>query len=329
MKNKRRVLWIVSGALAIFVIILASSCFFTLGEDECAVVQRFGRIQSMYVKEITPALQEQLDSDNNSIPVVVGTGLKFKLPFFDHPIKYPYKLISYETMTREVTTSDKRKLYFDNNAQWRIENPYRFYMAYNNIGGAKMRIDDILYSSMNVEVGMMVSHDLITNKALSSEMLDRLTDQVSAECSKFGVYMADIRIKRTDLPQENYNSIYNRMNTERNRIAAQYRSEGLEASSIKRSETDRQVISITSEAAKRAEVTKGEGDSEAARIYNEAYGKNPEFYEFYNMLETYRVTVGESSTLVIPLDSPFAKYLLGINGSAVPAGSVSPEVLPE
>jgi membrane protease subunit HflC len=101
------------------------------------------------------------------------------------------------------------------------------------------------------------------------------------------------------------------MNTERQRVAAENRSEG-ERDLLKiSSETDRKVISITSDAGRKAEEIRGEGDSEAARIYNEVYGRDPEFFEFYNLLDTYRQTIGNSSTLIIPLDSPFAKYLLG------------------
>ena len=304
--------WIFIAIGIVLLIIVADNCFFTLAEDETAIVQRFGRVHSIYVKEHTPGLDAELAEDNDNIPVYVGTGLHFKIPFIDNVITYKSTLISYVTDTREVITSDKRRLRFDNNAQWRIENPLRFYKAYNNIAGARQRIDDILYSRMNERVGQMESTTLITNKDVVTEMLEELTAVVSRDCAAFGVSVVDIRIKRTDMPSENYESIYNNMNTERQRIAAGHRSEGEEESIKIRSGTDRQVITITSEAERDAEKLRGEGDAKAASTFNEAYGKNPEFFEFYNLLETYRQTVGKSSTLVIPLDSPFAKYLLGV-----------------
>jgi membrane protease subunit HflC len=312
---KKYLKWVIAGVVLVAALVLGNQCFFVLNEGENAVVQRFGRIQALYVKEYTAELDAQVKADNVddgvNVSVYAGTGLYVKTPFIDTVIKYSSKLISYETAAREVTTADKRKLFFQNNAQWRIENPYRFYKAYNDVARAKMRIDDILYSRMNAKVGATQSHVLITDKQVSGDMLIALSREVSAECEAFGIRVADIRIKRTDLPEQNYESIYNRMNTERYRIAAQYRSEGEEESMKVKSETDREVISITSEAARDAEQIKGQADAEAAAIYNEAYGKNPEFFKFYNMLETYRQTVGSSSTLVIPLDSEFAEYLLG------------------
>ena len=322
---KKSTKWIITGAALLACIILAGSFFFTLEEGECAVVQRFGRIQAIYVKDLTPTLSAEIEEDGGGIVVHAGTGLKLRLPFVDKVIKYPSKLISYETQAREVTTADKRKLIFQNNAQWRIENPYRFYVRYNNIQSARVRIDDILYSRMNSKVGAMQSHVLITDKQVSGEMLTALSEEVSAECALFGVQVIDIRIKRTDLPEQNYASIYNRMESERVRIAAQYRSEGEEEAIKVRSDTDRQVIVITSEAAREAERIKGEADAEAAAIFNEAYSKNPEFFRFYNMLETYRLTVGDSSTLVIPHDSPFAEYLLGIPSLSAPPAAADGE----
>jgi membrane protease subunit HflC len=144
-------------------------------------------------------------------------------------------------------------------------------------------------------------------------MLIEMAEAVSRNFSEQGIVVVDIRIKRTDLPSETYASIYNRMNTERQRVAAENRSQGERDLLEIRSETDRRVISITSEAERKAEEIRGEGDSEAARIYNEAYSRDPEFFEFYNLLDTYRLTVGNRSVLVVPLDSAFAKYLLGLS----------------
>ncbi len=321
--------WIIIGVVAVVALIVLTNCFFTLEEGESAIMQRFGRIHAVYVKTATPELRAQMEADGENIPIHEGTGIKLKVPFLDNPIKYTSRLISYDTPPREVITSDKRTLYFDNSAQWRIDNPLRFYKAYNNMQTAQTRIDDILYSRMNERVGQMLSHTLITDKAVVGDMLVELSDTVSVDCHSFGVNVIDVRIKRTDLPSGTYESIYNRMNTERQKIAAQHRSEGDETSIRIRSETDREVISITSEAKRDAEIIKGDGDQEAARIFNEAYGSDPEFFEFYNLLETYKTTVGKSSTFVIPLDSPFAKYLLGVTGdTAAQAAADAPVSLP-
>ena len=321
--------WIVIAAVAVIVWIFASNAVFFLEEDESALVQRFGRIEAVYMRDASEQVRAQITSRPN-VSLHTGTGLKFKVPFIDNVIKYPAKLILYDSPPREVLTLDRHRLYFDNTAQWRIDNPLLFYEAYNNINGAKERIDDVLYSEMRISVGRLNSYVIISDRETSGQMLLDMAKAVSDGFIQQGISVVDIRIKRTDLPSETYASIYNRMNTERQRIAAQNRSEGDKELLEIQSATDRNVISITSEAQRKAEEIRGEADSEAARIYNEAYSRDPEFFEFYNLLDTYRQTVGGSSTMVVPLDSPFAKYLLGITPApaAAPAVPVAP-ALPE
>jgi len=317
--KKRSTKYVVIAVIALILLVVASNSMFVLREDESALVQRFGRIETVYMREVTDTVREQIAS-RPDVVLRTGTGLKFKVPFIDNVIKYPSKLILYDSPPREVLTLDRHRLYFDNTAQWRIDNPLLFYEAYNNIDGAKERIDDVLYSEMRISVGRLNSYVLISDRETSGQMLLDMAYAVSASFVQQGISVVDIRIKRTDLPSETYQSIYNRMNTERQRVAAENRSQGERDLQIIRSETDRHVISITSEANRRAEEIRGEGDSEAARIYNEAYGRDPEFFEFYNLLDTYRQTMGSGSTLIVPLDSPFAKYLLGIPLSQSGAG---------
>jgi len=310
-KRKSKNKYIVIAVIAILLLIVISGSLFTLQEDESALVQRFGRIEAVYMREAPQSVREQIAS-RQGVLLITGTGLKFKVPFIDNVIKYPAKLILYDSPPREVLTRDKARLIFDNTAQWRIDNPLLFYEAYNNINGAKERIDDVLYSEMRKSVGALDSYVIISDRETSGKMLLDMADAVSANFVQQGIQVTDIRIKRTDLPSETYNSIYNRMNTERARIAAENRSQGERDLVMIRSETDRSVVTITSQAERDAEIIRGEADSEAARIYNEAYSRDPDFFEFYNLLDTYRQTVGSGSTIVVPLDSPFAKYLLGV-----------------
>ena len=326
-KSPKSKKYVVIAVVVVILLIVAANSFFTLQEDESVLVQRFGRIEAVYMREVPDSVRTQIanhqDVSLRSVSLRSGTGLKFKVPFIDNVIKYPSKLILYDSPPREVLTLDRHRLYFDNTAQWRIDNPLLFYRAYNNIVAAKERIDDVLYSEMRISVGRLNSYVLISDRETAGQMLLDMADAVSANFVEQGISVFDIRIKRTDLPSETYASIYNRMNTERQRVAAENRSEGERDLLMIRSETDRSVISITSAAEREAEEIRGEGDSEAARVYNEAYGRDPEFFEFYNLLDTYRQTVGQSSTLVVPLDSPFAKYLLGAAPGTVsswPAG---------
>lgn len=309
-KGKKRYIIIIGAVIVL--LIIAANTFFTLQEGESALVQRFGRIEAVYMRVVSPEVRAQLMQDDSSLNIHEGTGLKLKIPFVDSVVKYPSKLILYESPPNEVLTRDKHRLYFDNSAQWRIENPLRFYTSFNNIESAKTRIDDRLFAAMRDSVGRLDSYVLISDRESSGTMLAEMASIISTELVDSGITIVDIRIKRTDLPTETYESIYNRMISERQRIAAQYRSEGDRELLEIRSDTDWRVISITSAAQRRAEEIRGAGDSEAARIYNEAYNRNPDFFEFYNLLDTYRQTIGNRTTLVVPLDSPFAKFLLGI-----------------
>ncbi len=291
-------------------------CTFQLQESESAAVMRFGKIVTVYVKTDVQAaiVREGLSNENDKladVKVRVGTGLHFKVPLIDSVKKYNNRLMTYDTEARQVITSDKKKLIFDNNAQWRIENPALFEVTMGRMEEAEKRLDDILYSMMNEKVGKMEAIVLISDKEAVEKMQDELAIQISASMSAYGINVFDIRVKRTELPEENYESVYNRMNTERERIAAQYRSEGDELAMEIRSDTDKQIMILLSEARKQAEIIKGEGDAEAARIYNEAYGTDKDFYEFYNTLEVYKLTVGSNTKLVIPSGSPFAQYLFG------------------
>lgn len=299
-------------AAVLAVILLANSCFIVT-EYETVLVKRFGSIDRIYIKEAPKSLVSAIERSGKyrNVKVIEGSGLKLKFPFIDSITRYSHKLLTYDTQPREVITADKKKLLFDNNAQWVIDNALFFDITMGSIAAAQTRIDDILYSRMNEKVGKLESSVMISDKATINRMLGDLAVQVSKDLKSYGISIFDIRIKRTDVPEENHKSIYNRMITERNRMAMQYRSEGEEESIKIKSDTDKQVSIILSTAQAQAEKLKGEGDAKAAQIYNKAYSSNPDFFKFYNTLETYKQTIGSSSTLIIPLDSPFAQYLLG------------------
>jgi membrane protease subunit HflC len=316
-------------AIAVILLILVRNSFFTLAEGESAILQRFGRIEAVYMREVSPEVRMEIEG--RGVSLRIGTGLKLKVPFIDEVTKYTSKLILYDSTSNEVLTRDRHRLLFDNTAHWRIDNPLLFYANHRTIPAAKNVIEGILFAEMRVRVGQVESYELISNREVSGKLLEDMVGSVNTIFMERGdgLSIVDIRIKRTDLPVETYNSIHTRMITERQRIAAEHRAEGERELLEIRSATDREVAAITSTALREAEEIRGQADSEAARIYNEAYNRDPGFFEFYNLLETYRQTVGNRSTMVVPHDSPFAKYLLGIApGSsrvapappAVPAG---------
>jgi len=303
--------------ISIAVLLIAFfSCTFQVKENESASILRFGKIVAVYVKTDTDSqnVVAGLQTENQKlidVKVHSGPGLKFKLPFIDSVKWYSNMLMTYDTSPRQVITSDKKKLIFDNNAQWKISNPALFEITMARVEEAQKRLDDILYSMMNEKVGKIDSNTLITNKVEVEKMQNDLAVQITDVMKAYGILVFDIRVKRTDLPEENYDSVYKRMITERARIAAQFRSEGEEEALKIRSNTDKQITILISEANKQGEILKGEGDAQAAKIYNDAYGKDPGFYQFYNTLEAYKLTLGSNTKLVIPSDSSFAKFLFG------------------
>jgi len=178
-----------------------------------------------------------------------------------------------------------------------------------NLNQASLRLDDILYSEINVQVGKTDAHTLIADKVYIENMSQIVVDEVNVEMAKYGIQVVDNRILKTDLHESNILNIYARMEAERKQKAQQYRSEGEEEKLKIISGADRDAAIMISEARKEAETLKGQGDAEAAKIYSDAYSADPEFYEFYQTLEMYKLTL-DGTTLVISEDSPLFKYLM-------------------
>lgn len=283
---------------------------FTVWEFEDALVIRFGEIQKVIVNEITDELKETVANDSRfkNVQIVEGSGLHFKLPFLDEVVTYDHRYMTLDTQAREVITNDKKRVILDNNAQWRVSNPLLFHVTMGNYTTADTRIDDLMYAKLNERVGRTLAHDLISNKEQVAGLLEEIETDINQALSTYGIYVLDIQIKRTDLPTETHENIFNRMRTEREQMATQYRSEGESEATRIRSEADSEARVIVAEAELEAKIRRGEAEAEATRIYNEAYGVDPEFYEFYQALQTYKATIDDNTTLVIDENSPFAKY---------------------
>lgn len=298
--------------LCVVALIVLLQCFYTVDETEHAVLFRFDEIVGVRVNNLTDeeyaALKEEPMYKN--ITLSRGAGLAFKLPFVDRVESYNNRLITYDTTPREVITSDKKKMILDNNAQWWIIDPAKFKITMNSINSANQRIEDLMYSKMNEKVGKTSAKDLVSNKEMIMNMLVDNANELNLTLDDYGIKVADIQIKRTDMPPENNENIYNRMRTEREQMARQYRSEGNEESQKIKSGADMEAAILRAEANAEAQRIRGKGDADATAIYNAVYNADPEFYRFYKTLETYRTILPESGAkIVISPDSEFAKYL--------------------
>lgn len=299
--------------LGLFIVFLLAYNMFTFRvyETDQAVITRFGEVKKVIVggndKEVKEANENNPKLKN--VDVVSGKGIHFKMPFVDDIEYFSDRLLTYDTDQREVTTLDKKKVVLDNYAQWKITNPALFKVTMKNARNAHVRLDDLIYSNLNKEIGRTSASDIISNMQVGEEMLTKVKKDVNEDLINYGMAVVDVRIKRTELPLENYQNIYKRMETERQSQAKKYRSEGAEEAQKIRSSSDKEATIIEANAYEEAEKIKGEGDSEALKIYASAYNKDPEFYKFYRTLEAYKKTMDDKTKLVIPSDSEFTKYL--------------------
>lgn len=275
---------------AIAVILLAN--VFVVKEDEYRVVRQFG--------EIKRTIQEP--------------GLNMKVPFIQTVTVLPKNQMTYNVSETEINTRDKKRIIIDNYAVWKINNPTKMITNARNIINAESRMEEFIYSVIRNEMGKLDYVDVVNDENSSRGSLnDRVTEKVNAflEEGNFGIEVIDVRMKRIDLPEENEHSIYTRMISERDSTAQTYLSEGDAAKKKIEAETDREVQEMLATAKKDAAIIHAEGEAEAAKIYNDAFSKDPEFYNLYRTLQSYSRTIGDDTMIIMPADSPYAKILTG------------------
>jgi membrane protease subunit HflC len=305
-------------SIPLILLVLLITGFYTatyqVNEMEQAIVTRFGEVITVVVEEKTPQLIKDIQESEltKNVQIKQGKGLFFKVPFIDNVEKYTSQLLTYNTISREVTTSDKKKIVLDNNAQWRIMNPVLFKIKMRSIQSANTKLDDIIYSKLNEKIGLTDGTTLISDKAYVYAMTQTIKENTNIEVSKFGMEVFDVRIAKTELPKENNENIFNRMRTERQKLANKFRAEGEEQYKVMTALADKQVVILKAEAYAKAEQIKGEGDAKALEIYANAYNKDPEFYQFYKTLLTYKDALKANAKIVIDSDSEFAKYLFNV-----------------
>jgi modulator of FtsH protease HflC len=234
-------------------------------------------------------------------------GLYFKVPFIQSVIYFDKRLLDYDASPKELLTRDKQQLVVDNYTRFRIVDPLRFYQAVRDEMGAQSRLDDIVYSNLRENFGRQTLGQIVSRSG--GELMEDITRSSDLRARDYGIEILDVRIKRADLPEKNEQNVFSRMRAERERLAKKFRAEGEEAASRIRSESDKEATVITAEAERDAQIRRGQGDAEAIRIYAEAYGRDPEFFELVRTLEAYRASLGEGTTLVLSPDGPFFRYL--------------------
>ncbi len=274
--------------LLIIIIVSFILCCFTVDVTEQAIVTRLGK----------------------PVRTVSEPGLHFKLPFIENTTFFSKKLLDYDTSPSEILTKDKKTLVIDNYCRWYIDDPLKFYLTVKNEVGAFPRIEDIVYSEMRVE---LARHDLIdVINQNRKEIMENVKAQAKEKAKEYGIIIHDIRVKRADLPTENEKAVYARMSTERQRIAKQYRSEGMEEAQKIKARTDKESAVILAEAYRKVETTKGEADAKVIKIYADTYSKDPSFFEFYRSLDAYEKVIKDGTEIYITTDSSLFRLLKSV-----------------
>jgi modulator of FtsH protease HflC len=239
-------------------------------------------------------------------------GIGFKVPLLQNVVTYDDRILGLFTQPSEVTPADDRRLVVDAFARWRITDLVMFRQA-TGTGGirtAQARIEPILNAAIREVLGAVPSQRVLSEDRTS--LMNLIRDQARRQAASLGVDVVDVRLTRTDLPEQNLASTYSRMRAEREREAADEIARGNEAAQRVRASADRTVVELTSQARKESEVIRGEADAQRNAIYAEAFGRDPEFFAFTRSLTSYeRALKGTNSSIVMQPDSQFFDYLRG------------------
>ena len=238
---------------------------------------------------------------------IVKPGLNFKIPFIQSATVFERRLLEYDSAPNTILTEDKKNLILDNYAQWRISDPLKFMQTMRTQALAQSRLDDIIYSSLRVQLGTHLMHEIVST--MRDSLMHKVTQNANFTAADYGIEIVDVRIKRADLPRENEQAVFDRMKAERERMAKQFRSEGDEEAVKIRAETDKDREIILADAYKLAQEVRGKGEAQAIKIYADAYKQDPDFYEFTRTMDAYKKVFDDKTKLVLTPESDFLNYL--------------------
>lgn len=279
---------ILIGAIALVILgILASTSLFTVHQTQQALVLEFG----------------------NPKRVVPDPGLKVKIPW-QNVLYYERRVLNVDPPVQRVILSDQKPLLVDTFARYRIEDPLKFFQAVRTEGTAISRLSNIINGSAREVLGNVNLASVLSEERAT--IMTQTRDLVNAAAKGFGIQVVDVRIRRADLPDETSQAVYDRMKSEREREAAEFRAQGFEFSERIKSGADREATVIRAEAEREAEILRGEGEGERTRILNDAYGQDENFFNFYRSMQAYDQSLREGTYMVISPDGEFADFFEAI-----------------
>jgi membrane protease subunit HflC len=298
-----------AGVVALFVIIVAAVAgylsLFTVYQTQQAIVVRLGE----------------------PVRVVTEPGLNFKIPLIDSVIPVDKRILDLENPSQEVIASDQKRLVVDAFARYRIQDALRFYQTVNSVAGANSQLSILLNAALRRVLGESTLTHVVRDERAA--LMARVRDQLDREARNYGIQVVDVRIRRADLPEQNSQAVYQRMQTERQREAAEFRAQGAQKSQEIRSKADRDVTVIVAEATSKGEQVRGEGDAERNRIFAEAFGQDPDFFAFYRSMQAYEAGMRSNDTrMVLQPDSEFFRYFVDPSGKTRDSNAQAPKTQP-
>lgn len=249
---------------------------------------------------------------------VTTPGLHWKMPFIDSVVYLDNRILDLENPSQEVIASDQKRLVVDAFARYRITNPLRFYQSVGTVQSANYRLSTVLNSALRRVLGENAFTAVVRDQR--ENLMRQISEQVNREAANFGITVVDVRIRRADLPEANSQAVFQRMQTERQREAAEIRAQGNEAAQRLRARADREAAIVLAEANSKGEQLRGEGDAERNRIFADAFGRDPDFFSFYRSMQAYESSLKASDTrMLLSPDSSFFRYFQDPAGAARPA----------
>ena len=289
-------------ALAAIVVILMSATF-VVDQRQQALVLRFGAVRTVADKP----------------------GLYFKVPLIENVVYLDRRVLDLNLPAQEVIASDQKRLVVDAYARYRIFDPLRFYQSVNTIAGAENRLGSIVSSTVRSVLGDATFTDVVRTER--EALMRQIRDRVNTAARGLGVEIVDVRLRRVDLPEQNSQAVFQRMQTERQREATDIRAQGTQQGQSIRARADRDVTVIVAEATRRADELRGNGEAEKNRILAEAYTQDTDFFAFYRYMQAYEAGLKPADTrMLLSPNSTFFRYFNGPTGQAGATAGTSPPV---
>lgn len=282
------------------------ACTFIVSQTQSALVLRLGAVRAIKTE---PGLYFKWFAPIETVTLLDNRILDLDLP------------------AQEIIASDQKRLVVDAFTRYRISDPLRFYQAVNNIPRANSQLASIVNGNVRSVLADATFVDVVRTER--SRLMGRIRDDVNREAARFGMTVVDVRLRRVDLPAANSAAVFQRMQTERQREAAEARALGGQQAQEIRARADRDSTVIVAEAQQRSDVIRGEGEAERNKVFAEAYGKDPEFFAFYRSMQAYENSIKPGDTrMVLTPDSPFFQFFNGPNAQRGTATTQGPATAP-